>query len=224
MRLYPAIAWLAFLHTFSIWALAQPIFSLGSKYGAGISPNQPGSTYPTPTQTTFHQYNLHRGLIIQYLLTNTIGVETGMALIDYGYARKKQFPIHSRDEPFIDVFDYHVPFLLVVQKRHRFKTLTSYKLVAGTSADMMASAFENHHTPALWLKNIILGIRICNEKLKHGRLEYGIEYQNSIEGFTLKTNDPTLGPVELHAKLNLVALTIHYFIITKNFKRSPVTE
>lgn len=220
MRLYLAFVWLALGLTFSL-CCAQSNFSLGSKYGAGISPQQRGSTYPTATQATFQLFNLHRGVIVQYHLNNAIGIETGVVLIHYGYSPKKQFPTKPIDDPSIDLLDFQVPFLLVLRKKHRFNVFRSYKMVAGTSVDMMASAVENNYTPALWLKNIVFGIRLCTEKLKHGRLEFGLEYQNSFGRFTLKTNDAKLGPVVLHSKLNLVALTLHYFMITKNLQRSP---
>lgn len=217
------------LTMYSISMHAQTNFSIGALGGLGVTPFAVNATITSQklTQDIKPYVGLEGGVVVQYIIGNLFGVESGLLLNYYSYIPKDKPLLYNHFKnhgTVIEITDLQLPLQLVVNKNRRFKAGKYFKLVVGTSLDWLGTYGFAPTEKIMWMKNIKAGLRIGSENIKHGRIEYGFEYEYALERFDLKVDtNASLRPV-INSRLSMLSFNLYYFFIGKTFNNSPDKE
>jgi hypothetical protein len=200
---------------------AQGILSIGAKLGLGASVfplhamlDDNDSTWQVYSGTT-----LTTGILAQYLIGNRIGIESGLHLTHYSYYEKKDASIPRnrvwKSSATTEVFNFQLPVALFYKFTFPSNPFKDIKLVGGTSIDWLSSDLLLQPSRALTLKNIYTSIRIGNERVSGRRLEYGLEFQYSLDRYSLKGTTFNQPDNKLSSRLSVLTLNLYYFFYNK---------
>jgi hypothetical protein len=216
---------LAMLATFpEANAYAQHLFSVGAKMGIGstVTPINPILTVNADSYLMRTNGHLSTGAVIQYLIGNRIGMESGFQMNVYtfnlknetGFSLKEYFCIAPR----FQLLDYQIPVQVMYKiplPRNLYKHI---KLVSGTSIDWLTTQTATQLRHSFSLHNFIVSARIGKETLKHGRMEYGLEYQYSLKRFKLESVDYNQPGETLDGRLSMLCFNFYYFFLNRNIR------
>jgi hypothetical protein len=216
MKPTPKILALGFYCLLTFTCTGQSLFSFGVKNALGVSPNKLNATLTSESNVAFVRPTIHyvKGLALQYVISNTIGIETGLHLTFYHYRQKGEQFFSSNN---IEVNDVQVPLLLVFKKKHEYNAFREFKFLMGTSVDWIESSGLPEQKG--WLKNLIAGIRIGSSNSKNGRIEYGLEYQYSLSRFSVPTDHYDKNFDYIDSRLNLLSINLVCYFLNKRLGR-----
>ncbi|WP_018341941.1 hypothetical protein [Cytophaga aurantiaca] len=207
---------------YSAYSSAQSVFSIGIKGGIGASLPDPNSSLDINGQS--YSLRTHAfytgGMLGQYVLGNTIGIETGILNTYQSYSRKDLTDpslLQSLGwDANIGVNSYQIPIQFMYMFRMNSKPNMRFKLTGGIAMDWHTQGFlKKQENPAM-VSSILFGARIKNPRGKYGRIEYGLEYQYSLNGnytFDLKTDQ---GTQTLHTRYSVLSFNLYYFFFNKH--------
>jgi hypothetical protein len=210
----------------NLYCFAQSTLSLGAKIGLGGSPLPVHSTLRSDVATD-HVYSgttLTTGVILQYLVGNRIGIESGAHVNHYSYYRNDaQFWRRRiwKGPADLEMINYQIPLIVVYRIKVPAFPFRTVMLAGGTSLDWVVTDESTHtYQEALylgWLKNIYCSMRISNERMKGNRLECGLDFQYSLNRFVVSgTNDRSI-PQTLSSRLSFLSINLYYFFLHKTF-------
>jgi hypothetical protein len=200
----------------------QGVFNTGAKIGLGASVFPLHSTLVNDG-VSIDAYTgtiLSTGIITQYVIARRIGIESGFHINHYSYYYPDQQKVWKRriwkGAAAIEMFDFQVPINIV----HRFPVpsdpFRDITVLAGTSIDWLATDFLVKASRATWLKNIHGGIRLGKERMRGNRLEYGFEFQYSIDRFDLKGKNYNQLDMAISSRLSALTINLYYFFFDKD--------
>jgi hypothetical protein len=204
---------------------SQNTYSLGAKGGFGFNAPSVNATLITNSNS----YNLRNnvffsgGVLGQYLLGDLFGIETGILMTYQTYARKdlvsgsiKNFLGWNNS---VGIHDYQIPIQLIYKIKHPTNPYRHFKITAGASLDWLTTEYLKKPHNSLFISNLLLGIRMGNQKGKRGRIECGLEYQYTIGGrynFNMKTDK---GIDIFNAKYSVLSFNLYYFFLNRDIKQ-----
>lgn len=210
------------LFLYSSYSNAQRnTYSIGIKGGMGVSLPDPHSSVDVNGQS--HSLRTHAfytgGILAQYVLGNTIGIETGILNTYISYSRKdltdpSLFQSLGWDAN-IGVNSYQVPIQFMYLFRTGINPNVRIKLTGGIAMDWHTQGFLKQQENPLLVSSMLLGALIKSRSGKYGRMEYGIEYQYSLNGkytFDVKTDQ---GVSTLHTKYSVLSFNLYYFFFNR---------
>jgi hypothetical protein len=194
---------------------AQGILVIGGHFGLG------GSVLPLhamldsggSVDKAYAGTTLMTGALINYVISERIGIESGLNVIHYSYYH----PVSNlwrrrlwKGSAAIEVVDFQIPIAILYRLQFPTNPFRDVTLVAGTSLDWLSSAFIINGANQSWLKTIHGGIRVGHERMKGRRLELGLEFQLSANRFLLEESNYNQPDQKLYSRLSLLALNFHY--------------
>lgn len=194
----------------------QSEFSVGVKAGIGIpicseTPTAygQGQTYPLNADVY-----IKGGMVLQYILGDVIGIETGILTTSTSF--------YNSNNGGIDINSFQIPFQLMYLIKFKKHPNMRIKMTSGIAMDWLTVTSTSQVNNFLFAPSFLVGARIKTRTGRYGHMEYGFEYQypiNGIETFELKS-DPMLS--SLHAKYSIITFNLHYFFFSKErFKNKP---
>lgn len=208
----------------STYSIAQrSTYSIGLKGGIGGSLPDPhssidlnGKAYALRTHAFYTG-----GILAQYVLGNTIGIETGILNTYISYSRKDlsgSYLLQSLGwDANIGINSYQIPIQLMYLFRTGINPNIRIKLTGGIAMDWHTQGFLKQQENPLMVSSILLGVRIKSRSGKYGRIEYGLEYQYSLNGkytFDVKTDQ---GLNTLHTKYSVLSFNLYYFFFNREY-------
>jgi hypothetical protein len=201
---------------------SQNTYSIGAKGGFGFTAPSVNATLITNSNS----YNLRNnvffsgGVLGQYLLGDLFGIETGILMTYQTYARKDL--VSGSIKNFLGwnnsiggIHDYQIPIQLIYKIKHPTNPYRHFKITAGASLDWLTTEFLKKPHSSLFISNLLLGIRMGNQRGKRGRIECGLEYEYTIGGkynFNMKTEK---GTDVLNAKYSVLSFNLYYFFLNR---------
>lgn len=220
MNLRPLLFFI-FLATMNLPGAAQGTLSIGAKFGLGASVF-PLHAMLDDNDSTWNVYSgttLTTGILAQYLIGNRIGIESGLHLTHYSYYEKNDASIPRnrlwKSSATTEVFNFQVPVVLFYKFAFPSNPFKDIKLAGGTSIDWLSSDLLLEPSHALTLKNIYASVRIGNERMSGRRLEYGLEFQYSMDRYSLKGTNFNQLDQTLSSRLCVLTLNLYYFFFSK---------
>ena len=217
MKLKPIKLFSFFILFYGSSTMAQKSeFSVGVKGGLGIpicseTPTAygQGQTYP------LHAYlYVKGGMVVQYILGDVIGIETGILSTTASF--------YNSPSGSIDIYSFQIPFQLMYLIKFRTHPNMRIKMTGGIAMDWLTASSGYKINKFLFAPSFLVGARIKTSTGRYGHMEYGFEYQypiHEIDTFELKS-DPTVS--SLHAKYSIITFNLHYFFFSKErFKNPP---
>lgn len=181
-------------------ALAQNSFSLGMKAGPGyMIPRVKTVLIQDGTQRTLRTFGGKSfGFLGQYIIGEKAGIETGILIQRKSFSKKN--PLHHirgvgiRWDPDVTLTAFQIPIQLLYKFDHPRNPFVHFKVTAGVSLDWLFAYTSETMSPnpLFSSNNLLLGIRAGNARGKVGRIEFGIEYQYSLDkayNFHLQQNN-----------------------------------
>jgi hypothetical protein len=206
---------LIFLAGSAFPCVAQGILTIGGHLGTG------GSVLPLHARIdsggsvdkAYAGTTLTTGALISYMISERIGIESGLNVIHYSYYdptsnfwRKRVW----KGSAAIEIFDLQVPILLLHRLQFASNPFRDVTLATGTSLDWLSSAFLISKVKQPWLKTIHTCIRIGHETMKGRRLEIGLEFHFSANRFLVVESNYRQPDDKLYSRLSLLAVNFHY--------------
>jgi hypothetical protein len=201
---------------------SQGVFQTGFKLGLG------GSVVPLYTRLeakgitnkAYTGTTLTTGGIAQYIIGNRIGIESGMHVTHYSYYYPEDSNLWRRrlwkGAAAIEMFDFQLPVVMLYRipmPSDPFKDIT---LAFGTSIDWLATDFLiNRSMRGAWLKNIYGGVRLGKERMKGNRLVCGLEFQYSLDRFSLKGMNYNQQDMQISSRMSMLTINVYYFFSHK---------
>lgn len=199
----------------------QSAYSIGIKGGIGASLPDPhsslgfnGKSYVLRTHAFYTG-----GILAQYVLGNTIGIETGILNTYTSYSRKDltgSYLLQSLGwDANIGVNSYQIPIQVMYLFRLNSKPNMRIKLTGGIAMNWHTQGLLKKQENPLLVSSILFGARIKSRTGKYGRMEYGLEYQYSLDGqytFDVHTDQ---GISTLRTKYSVLSVNLYYFFFNK---------
>ena len=187
----------------------QSEFSVGVKGGLGLPICSETPTAYSQGQTYPLQAYLYvkGGMVMQYILGDVIGIETGILNTSASF--------YNSPGGSIDIYSFQIPFQLMYLIKFRTHPNMRIKLTGGIAMDWLTAISIYRKNNFLFAPSFLVGARIKTRPGRYGHMEYGFEYQYPIHGidtFELKS-DPRLS--SLHTKYSIITFNIHYFFFSK---------
>lgn len=204
----------------SAFSSAQSI-SVGIKGGIGFSIPDPHATLDAGLQS--HILRTHAsysgGLLGQYVLGDFIGIETGILNTYTSYSRKDltgSYLLQSLGwDANIGINSYQIPIQLMYLFRIKQNPNMRIKLTAGIAMDWLTMGFLKHQENPPMVSSILLGARIKTRAGKYGRMEYGLEYQYSLQVTYMFTISSDAGLQTLNSRYSILSFNLYYFFFNK---------
>jgi hypothetical protein len=200
-------------------------FSLGGKVGIGASalPLNAELTANGVTRGVRPMTVFSTGILAQYMIGDFMGIESGTHLTHYGYFLNKNSVWQNlfREDPIIEVFNYQIPVVLLCKIKMPSDPFTSVKLAGGTSVDWLTTDGVTKWGNVVSLNTLYGALRICREKARSRRIEYGLEFQYSFKRFFLKGVNYDQVEESLSSRLSLLNLNFYFFFWNKPLTRPP---
>ena len=217
MKLTPIKLLSFFIFFYSSSTMAQQReFSVGVKGGLGIpicseTPTAYGQGQTYPLRAYLY---VKGGMVVQYILGDVIGIETGILSTATSF--------YNSNSGGIDINSFQIPFQLMYLIKFRTHPNMRIKMTGGIAMDWLTVTSTSKVNKFLFVPSFLVGARIKTRTGRYGHMEYGFEYQypiNGIDKFELKS-DPRLST--LHAKYSIITFNLHYFFFSKErFKNPP---
>lgn len=214
---------------FAFKSQAQGAFYAGVKVGLG------GSLVPFHATVNLHDTissvyagtTLTPGIRGNYTISKRVGIETGVGFNHYSYYKKEDSGFWTnrvwKSATDMEVIDLQVPISILYRYEIPSNPFRDITLTGGTSIDWFGYDYQTKTTPSMWFRNIYGTVRVGKERMKGkgGRLECGLEFQYSINRFSLGASKNH----QLDSRLSLLALNFYYFFISagvnKKAKANP---
>lgn len=211
---------IAILH--SSYSIAQrTAYSIGVKGSFGVSVPNPhstltehGQTYELRTQACYAA-----GMLFQYVLGDVVGIETGILNTYISYSKKGPTSSHLQQALGWDantgVNSHQVPIQMMYIYHPRMHPNMGIKLTAGIAMDWLISSVLKPEKDFLLVSSILAGVRIHSYTGRYGRMEYGLQYQCSLNGpyeFAIQTNP---GTNTLRTKYSVLSINLYYFFFNR---------
>lgn len=195
-------------------------FSLGVKGSMGFSVPDPNSSADIQGQSYSLRTNAcyKAGMALQYILGGVIGIETGILNTTVSFSKKDgaaslQESLGWRAN--INVNSYQIPFQLMYLIRLRTHPNMRIKLTGGISMDWIMSRIVYIQRSPLFVPSLLCGARIKSRTGRYGHIEYGLEYQYSLDGNYDLNSQSYLGTGTMHSKYSTLSFTLYYFFLNK---------
>jgi len=209
---------IALLH--SGYSIAQrTAYSIGAKGSFGVSVPDPHSTLDENGQSyaLYTQAHYSAGMLFQYVLGDVAGIEAGILNTYISYTKKDAAGSHLQQalgwDANIGVYSHQVPIQMMYIYHPRTHPNMRIKLTAGVAMDWLSSSVTNKDF--LMVSSVLAGARIHSYTGKYGRMEYGLQYQHSLNGeyeFAIQTD---AGTSMLHTSYSVFSLNIYYFFFNR---------
>lgn len=209
----------------------QHSISVGSQIGFGL--NIPAGDASLRTQSDAYSLRSNGlysgGVLVQYLLGDIFGIETGILRSRQTYSKKSM--VNSSIKNFlgwnysIEIEYFQVPIQIVLKVNHPTNPSVNFKFTAGPILELYHVGFVvrnvngkvNYQSTSTsddaFNTNLLLGIRIGNKKGRYGRIDYGIEYKYSLEGSS--THKDREGSNYFTARFNMLSFNLYYYFLNR---------
>lgn len=196
-------------------------FSLGVKGGMGFSVPDPNSSANIQGQSYSLRTNASykAGMALQYILGDVIGIETGILHTTISFSEKNG-PKASLQQSLglnenINVDSYQIPFQLMYLIRLRAHPNMRIKLTGGIAMDWIMSSITYSQQAPSFVPSFLCGARIKTRTGRFGHVEYGLEYQHSLNGSYALTSHYYLGRGTVYSKYSTLSFTLYYFFLNR---------
>lgn len=196
-------------------------FSLGVKGSMGFSVPDPHSRADIQGQT----YSLHTnacykaGMAVQYIIGDVIGIESAILHTTISFSQKNGSKASLQQylgwDENITIDSYQIPFHLMYLIRLRTHPNMRIKLTGGIAMDWIRSSILHQKQDPLFVPSFLCGARIKSRTGKFGSVEYGLEYQHSLDGNYALTNQYYLGTATVYSKYSTLSFTLYYFFLNR---------
>jgi hypothetical protein len=202
---------------------SQNTLSFGMKFGLGaqIIPAHTEFYGKNVRQSVQTNPSLTHGILSQYMIAQKVGVESGFLFTYHSYSLEGNGNYLSnayRKGEEISVFDYQIPILLMYNFEHRYNEMRHFKIVAGTSVDLLSPYFF-YDVQFRSLHNFIAGFRIVTDK-RTGRIEYYLEHQYSFKRFIVTDENDDLTKDHIDTRLSTLTFSVIWFFAIKELRRA----
>lgn len=219
--LFRSASLLILLETLHFTCPGQGMFSTGFKIGAGGSPLPLGARLDVEGSVSrvYAGTTLATGAIVSYMIGNRIGIESGFSVIHYSYYRSEEDFWRRRvwkGSATLELVDFQVPLSIIYRHNIPSRPYRYISFAGGTSIDWLSDIASGPYGP-LWLKNVCGAVRLGKETMKAHNVEYGLEFQYTLDRFLFQGRDYDQQRYGLDSRLALVSLNFTYF-----FWRKPV--
>ncbi|ABG57728.1 hypothetical protein CHU_0439 [Cytophaga hutchinsonii ATCC 33406] len=195
--------------------------SIGIKGSVGVSVPGPHSTLDIGAQS--YALRTHAsyagGILGQYVLGGVVGIETGILNTYISYSRKDlsgSYLLQSLGwDANIGINSYLVPIQLMYVLRPGINPDLQIKLTGGIALDWLTQGFLKRQENPLFLSGILCGARIKTRAGKYGRIEYGLEYQYSLQGTYTFEIQAGKDMAVLHSRYSVLSFNLYYFFFNK---------
>jgi hypothetical protein len=196
-------------------------FSLGVKGSIGFSVPDPSSSADIQGQSyslrTNASYKL--GMAAQYILGDVIGIETAILNTTVSFSKKDGTTASLQQSlgwnENISINSYQIPFQLMYLIRLRTHPNMRIKLTGGIAMDWLMARIAYKQRNPLFVPSLLCGARIKSRTGRFGHIEYGLEYQYSLNGNYDLTLQSYLGTGTVHSKYSTLSFTLYYFFLNR---------
>jgi hypothetical protein len=211
---------LLFFGVLNFSCLAQGAFYVGAKIGAG------GNVFPFyalldvkgNVDNVYAGTTLSTGIIVNYMIAERIGFETGLNAVHYSYYKSEMTYWRKRiwkGSAAMEIADVQFPLLFLYKYNFPSKPFIDVTFSGGTSIDWLAPNLLIKPSGPMWLKNVMCCLRLGKEKMKGARWEYGIEFQYSLDRYTENGTNYDELDYKINSRLSLLTLNLYYFFFNR---------